>query len=213
MPDLTPSEPFRPDPKVVVGLGDSTTAGTPGFRSPVEAPPRGEGDPRSQYAWWLARAEPHWRVLNHGVNRQRTEAIAARFDRDVLAHRPDAVILLAGVNDVYDGDAPAAIAARLDALYARARSARLPVVACTILPFDTATPAHVQAIDVVNAWIRRAAADTPGLTLCDTHAAVRHADDPHRLDGSPDGLHPSVDGYRRMAEALAPAVHAALRAR
>jgi len=37
MPDIT-----------IVALGDSTTAGTPGFKSPLEAPPAGEGDATSQ---------------------------------------------------------------------------------------------------------------------------------------------------------------------
>jgi lysophospholipase L1-like esterase len=34
---------------------------------------------------------------------------------------------------------------------------------------------------------------------------------PDRLRGSPDGLHPDTDGYRRMAEALAPAIARALK--
>ena len=37
----------------IVALGDSTTAGTPGFKSPLEAPPNGRGDETSQYAYWL----------------------------------------------------------------------------------------------------------------------------------------------------------------
>ena len=104
----------------IVALGDSTTAGTPGFLSPLEAPPDGAGEVRSQFAWWMRQAEPDWRVLNRGVNRERTEAIAARFDRDVLAARPDVLILLAGVNDVYDGDAAVDVQQRLAAMYARA---------------------------------------------------------------------------------------------
>ncbi len=40
----------------IVGLGDSTTAGTPGFRSPLESPPDGAGDETSQYAYWMRKA-------------------------------------------------------------------------------------------------------------------------------------------------------------
>src|SRR2546430_14448941 len=72
----------------IVGLGDSTTAGTPAFRSPLEAPPDGEGDPESQYAFWMVRAHPDWTVLNRGINGQRAAEIRARFDRDVLAVHP-----------------------------------------------------------------------------------------------------------------------------
>jgi lysophospholipase L1-like esterase len=98
----------------IVALGDSTTAGTPGWRSPLEAPPAGAGNEQSQYAYWLMRAHPEWEVLNRGVNGERSDAILARFDRDVIAARPRAVVIIAGVNDVYQGRAVHEIEANLD---------------------------------------------------------------------------------------------------
>src|SRR5437773_2662090 len=100
---------------VIVGLGDSTTAGTPAFRSPLEAPPHGAGNPESQYAYWMMRAHPEWTVLNTSI-----ESIAKVLD----------------------------------------------------IPF------------------------------ADTHVAVADPNALQRLRGSPDGLHPDVEGYRRMGEAL-----------
>src|SRR6266545_5112304 len=84
----------------IVALGDSTTAGTPGFMSPIESPPDGAGNVESQYAHWLMQAHADWRVLNRGVNGERSDQIRARFERDVLRARPDAVVIVAGVNDV-----------------------------------------------------------------------------------------------------------------
>src|SRR5262245_20380390 len=81
----------------IVALGDSTTAGTPAFLSPVEAPPDGKGDVTSQFTYWLGKAHPEWEVLNRGVNGERSDQIAARFDRDVRAAAPTAVIVIAGV--------------------------------------------------------------------------------------------------------------------
>ena len=77
---------------LIVALGDSTTAGTPGFLSPIEAPPDGKGDVTSQYAYWLMQWHKDWKVVNRGVNGERSDQIAARFDRDVLAHKPDVVV-------------------------------------------------------------------------------------------------------------------------
>ncbi len=62
----------------------------------------------------------------------------------------------------------------------------------------------------VNAWIREYAARHDGVTFCDTRAAVGAPGQPDRLVSSPDGLHPSPEGYRRMAAALEPAIRAAL---
>lgn len=87
----------------VVGLGDSTTAGTPAFRSPLEAPPEGRDNKESQYAYWMTKAHPEWMVLNRGINGQRTDDILARLHRDILEEKPDYVIVLAGVNDIYEG--------------------------------------------------------------------------------------------------------------
>lgn len=200
----------------IVALGDSTTAGTPGFQSPVEAPPDGAGDVTSQYAYWLRREHPEWEVLNRGVNRERTDQIAARFERDVLAHAPAIVIVIGGVNDIYDGFGPEHAIAHLRAVYDRAQEAGIAVVAGTILPFNSATAEHNDAMRRVNEWIRSQVrgpqvrgprAEFGGsLVVADTRAAVARADHPDLLASTPDGLHPSADGYRAMARALAPAI-------
>jgi lysophospholipase L1-like esterase len=197
-------------PRLVVALGDSTTAGTPLFRSPIEAPPDGEGEPRSQFAWWLMQAHPGWRVLNHGVNGERTDQIAARFARDVAAHRPDALIVIAGVNDVYQGRALEHVTTHLQRIYDRARDAAIPVIAGSIVPYNTATLAQNAAMHAINAWIAGAAAADPNVSFADTRAAAADPADIDRLSGSLDDLHPDVDGYRRMAEALAPVIARAL---
>ena len=196
---------------IVVALGDSTTAGTPLFKSPVEAPPNGQGDPRSQFTYWLMRARPEWQVLNRGVNGERSDQIASRFDRDVLAHRPTVVIVIAGVNDVYQGRQVEQVTAELRRLYDRAAAAGIAVVAGSIVPFNTATPAQNIAMRTINGWIVAQSGRASNLTFADTRAAVASVDDPDRLAGSPDDLHPDIDGYRRMAAVLAPAIETAAR--
>ena len=197
--------------RLIVALGDSTTAGTPGFKSPVEAPPEGEGDESSQFAYLLTCLHPGWRVLNHGVNGERSDQIAARYDRDVLAHRPDVVIVIAGVNDVYQGLTADHVIAQLQGIYDRARAAGIRVVAGTIVPYNTATSAQNAVMHEINTWIATAAAGDVCIVWADTRAAVADPADPDRLASSPDELHPDVDGYKRMADALAPAIEEVLR--
>lgn len=192
-------------------MGDSTTAGTPGWQSRIEAPPGGAGDETSQYAWWLMQAHPEWDVINHGVNGQRSDQVLARFDRDVLEQRPDVVVIIAGVNDVYQGLPAAHVIEQLAAMYARARNAGILVVAGTIVPYNTATAEQNARMREINAWIRRAAAGDPAMAFVDTRAAAAAADDPDRLFESPDGLHPSPAGYRRMADAIQPVVEGILK--
>lgn len=195
--------------KTIVCLGDSTTAGTPLFKSPAEAPPDGDGDERSQFSYWLHLAHPDWNVLNRGVNGERSDQIAARFAHDVLTAVPDVVVIIAGVNDVYQGRLVAHVTEHLDGMYARAREAGLPVVAGTIVPYNTATPDQNARMRAINNWIRQQA--SAGLSVVDTRVAVAAPDDPDKLASSPDELHPDVDGYRRMALALEPAIASILR--
>ena len=208
---LTDAMADAPAPKVpIVALGDSTTAGTPAFQSPLEAPPNGAGDERSQFAYWLMQQHPDWQVLNRGIDGQRTDEILARFERDVLTNHPRVVIILAGVNDVYQGVRADAVTRRLREMYDRAERASIPVIALSIIPYNTATRAQNAEMHDINAWIAKQADADTRVTFVDTRAAVARPGNPDALEASPDGLHPDVNGYRRMAEAIEPALAAVL---
>jgi lysophospholipase L1-like esterase len=205
----------------IVALGDSTTAGTPAFKSPIEAPPNGSGNVESQYAYWLMQAHPNWHVLNRGVNGERSDQIRARFARDAASCRggpgcppdqmtPAVVVIIAGVNDIYQGRIAESVERELEVMYNAARAANIAVVAGSIIPFDTASADQNARMHAVNDWIRAYAAAHADVVFCDTRAAVAAAGQPDRLVSSPDGLHPSPDGYKRMATALDPAIKRAL---
>lgn len=194
----------------IVALGDSTTAGTPAFTSPIEAPPNGAGNVESQFSYWLVQSHRNWDVQNRGVNGERSDQIRARFDRDVLRAKPAAVIIIAGVNDIYQGRSAASVERELEMMYDAARAARIAVVAGTIIAFNTATADQNARMHAVNDWIRGYAARHADVVVCDTRAAVAAAGQPDRLVSSPDNLHPSPEGYKLMAAALEPAVKAAL---
>ena len=195
----------------IVAMGDSTTAGTPGWKSRVEAPPTGSGDQTSQYAYWLMQAEPEWEVINQGVNGERSDQILARFDRDVIAHRPAAVVIIAGVNDVYQGRPVTHVVDQLRSMFEKARRSGIPVIAGTIIPFNTATPDQNARMHEINAWIRTTADTDPAIEFVDTRAAAAADGNLDRLFESPDELHPSAAGYRRMAEAIHSVLHGVLK--
>ena len=195
----------------IVALGDSTTAGTPGFQSPLEAPPNGRGDETSQYAYWLMKAQPDWEVLNRGVNGERSDQIAARFARDVLDLSPVAVVIIAGVNDVYQGRAADHVTGHLRRMYDLAAHAGIRIVAGTIVPYNTATADQNDRMHRINDWIRQQVKADPSVAFVDTRAAVAAPGHPDRLAESPDGLHPSPKGYRQMAEAIQPVLEGTLR--
>jgi lysophospholipase L1-like esterase len=194
----------------IVALGDSTTAGTPGYKSPIEAPPNGSGNVESQYSYWLMRARPDWQVLNRGVNGERSDQIRARFERDAAQPKPAVIVIIAGINDIYQGRSAESVEMELEKMYDAARALQAVVVAGTIIPFNTASPDQNARMHAVNDWIRvYAVSHKDSLVYCDTRAAVAVPGQPDRLVSSPDDLHPSPDGYRRMAVALKPAIEEA----
>jgi lysophospholipase L1-like esterase len=188
----------------IVAMGDSTTAGTPGWKSALEAPPKGVGDETSQYSYWLMQAHSDWDVLNRGVNGERSDEIRARFDRDVIDAQPAAVVIIAGVNDVYQGRPADHVIEQLQWMFERARASGIRVVAGSIIPYNTATPEQNARMREINTWIRNQAATDPSIAFVDTRAAAASFEDPDRLFDSPDQLHPTPAVYRRMADAIGP---------
>ena len=99
-------------------------------------------------------------MLNRGVNGERSDQIRARFARDAAAAKPAVVVIIAGVNDVYQGRSAASVEHELEAIYDAARAAHITVVAGTIIPYNVATPDQNARMHAINDWIRGYAAES-----------------------------------------------------
>ena len=166
-------------------------------------------------------------VLNEGIggNRLLRDGLGpnalARFDRDVLA--PPGVrwlVMFEGINDIgtrlkareqgVNYASAADIIAAYEQIIARAKFHGIRVIGATITPYAGAGfywSADGEADrKTVNEWIR-----TSGQfdAVIDFDAALRDPKDPARLAAvldSGDHLHPSVAGYKVMAESVDPAL-------
>ena len=148
-------------------------------------------------------------LLNRGIPGQNTTQMLLRFEDDVVALKPTAMVLLAGTNDLraYEGD-PAAAAPDIIARVARnvtamvdiAQGRGIQVILCAVPPIgtDRARLARDPATIVkVNAWLQ-SFAQSRELPFVDFYAVL--ADANHDLPGrlSVDGIHPNPEGYRLM---------------
>jgi lysophospholipase L1-like esterase len=80
-------------PLTIVAIGSSSTAGAGASAPQFSYPSRLEAE--------LAKRLPvPVRVVNRGVNGEQTQEMLGRFDRDVLAEKPDLVIWQVGANTV-----------------------------------------------------------------------------------------------------------------
>src|SRR5262249_26756372 len=113
----------------LVAMGDSTTAGTPAFKSPREPPPHGDCAVTSQSAYCSMNTQAAGEFLTQGINAQRSDDIAARFDADAIANLPTLFLISAGVNLVYQGSPADPVTTLLAAMYRRPHAAGIRVVA------------------------------------------------------------------------------------
>lgn len=174
-----PSPPPAGDPSrhLIVFLGDSITAG---YTLPREqAFPHLVGE---------ALGVP---VRNAGVNGDTTAGALARLQADVLAWRPRVVVVELGANDFFRRLPVAGTLANLEAIVRRVRQDGAAAVLVHIRLGLLADPylegyrelARREGALLVEDFLGEIPR-TPGLTL--------------------DGLHPSAEGHRRLAERLRP---------
>ena len=119
-------------------------------------------------------------------------------------------MLIAGVNDVYQGGTAAHVIQQLRWIYDRAASEGVRVIAGTIIPYNTATPDQNARMREINDWIRRQADGGHAPAFVDTRAAVAAPGTPDMLSETGDQLHPSPAGYRAVAEAIRPVIERVL---
>jgi len=163
--------------------------------------------------------------VNRGISGQTTPQMLIRFRPDVIALKPDVVVILAGTNDIAGNTGPMTLEAiedNLTSMVELARAHRIRVVLASVMPVsDYEKTAEGQPriqtlrrppekIKALNEWMRMYAAQNK-LTFLDYYSAM--VDDKGFLKDelSNDGLHPNEKGYEVMGPLAEEAIARALK--
>ena len=176
--------------------------------------------------WLLERPIAGYRMINKGVNGQQSFEMLARFERDVLVLRPNAVIIWGFINDIFRSDP-----SQIDQTLRKTRESILSMVELArkagIMPI-LATEVTVRSKDgwveafesligkalgkssyqdyinghvvETNRWIRDTAT-RDGILLLDLEAVLADQQGLRRKEFSqPDGSHISKRGYEALTQ-------------
>lgn len=173
--------------------------------------------------WRLEEYFPGKPYINRGISGQTTSQMVLRFQQDVIALHPAAVVILAGTNDIAGNTGPI----RIEDIEANFSSLAELVAANGIkLVFSSVTPVHnytpqaqeffaarpPQKILALNQWLRLYCG-AHGCTYLDYFSSM--VDDRGLLqkDLAEDGLHPNKAGYRIMSRLAEDAIQKTLKNR
>lgn len=186
---------------LVATLGDSITAGSPGYDpDPRLRETLGFGkDERSQWQHWAARRDPRLEFRNCGVYGERTDEIAARLDG--CAHGAAVLVVQGGINDIAQGRPVGPAAENLRRMVRRGRALGLRVAVAELLPWNNGWPHADPEIRLLNGLIRKLGREE-GVPVLPFYETLEDPDRPGRMRErwTTDGDHPSVEGYRRLGE-------------
>ncbi|MGH7233487.1 MAG: SGNH/GDSL hydrolase family protein [Nitrospiraceae bacterium] len=194
------------DPPLIICFGDSLTAG---YQSPTPACPVLRETP---YGVRLQeRLGSSARVAVSGVCGEVTGEMALRFPSDVLARRPDSVVILGGTNDLGGNAEPSEIMRNLLHMYGQAVAAGIRPVAVTVpsIRIEASTKAshqflrdHLARRQALNSSISEYCAQQ-GIPCVDLFTATVEKDTLClAAPFSNDGLHLTTDGYATLADLL-----------
>ena len=141
--------------------------------------------------------------VNRGIAGQTTTQILARFLADVVALRPQGVVVLAGSNDIASGMTPSAIADNLVMMGDVAKAHSVQPVFAALLPAsgEAAKARTPEAIQKVNNWMRDYCI-RENFIFIDYYTAMADEKGMMKADLSDDGLNPNARGYRVMSPIL-----------
>ncbi|MEP7307131.1 MAG: GDSL-type esterase/lipase family protein [Acidobacteriota bacterium] len=203
---VPPPPPPRLSATVFVCFGDSMTEGS-NVNRPTFIPSPPNSYPADVLTLLAGRyTTQRLTVLDEGVSGEKVSEGRFRLPRVLTSDRPDALLLLEGVNDLNENgvDGIARAISGLQAMIRNARDNGVVVFLATIPPqrpggFRAYTPTLVEPL---NDRIR-ALAPAEGAVLVDVY---------HDFNGDvvgllqDDGLHPNAAGYLRMAQSFFAAI-------
>jgi lysophospholipase L1-like esterase len=186
---------------VVAALGDSITAGSPGY-DPSHLRQKllgAAGDVQSQWEYWAQQKDPRLRFRNCGVFGERTDEIARRL---LACERgADVLVVQGGINDIVQGRPVAEAAANLRRMVERGKKLGLHVEVAEVLPWNNGYPTAAPKILALNRLIH-SFARAERVRVLPFYAVLDDPAKPGRMKDAwtADGDHPSVEGYRRLGE-------------
>jgi lysophospholipase L1-like esterase len=191
-----------PEPTTLVAtLGDSITAGSPGFDpDPQMREVLGFGaDEKSQWQYWAQKADPDLSFRNCGVYGQRTDEIALRLDD--CAKDAKVLIVQGGINDIAQGRSVEKAAENLRRMVGRGKALDLKVALVDLLPWNNGYPEADPKIRRLNELIHGIAKDEQ-VPVIPFYSTLEDPTRPGRMreEWTSDGDHPSVEGYRLLGE-------------
>ena len=154
--------------------------------------------------------------IGRGISGQTTPQMLVRFQQDVVALRPDVVVINAGTNDIAGNTGPSTVAMITDNLRAMAQlaeAAGIKVVLASITPaYDYPwRPGKEPASKVaaVNQWMK-GYCEGHGCVYADYHSAMSDEKGAMKEGLSTDGIHPNEAGYAIMEPIARAAIEQAL---
>ena len=162
------------------------------------------GDSITEF-WALADSFHGKPYVNRGISGQTTPQILLRFRQDVIALRPNVVVILAGTNDIAENTGPITLEAMEDNLTSMVELAKnhgIRVVLSSVLPASSYSwrpeIRPVEKIRALNAWMKDYAAKER-LVFVDYYSAMANEEHGLKAELSDDRVHPNKAGYALMA--------------
>jgi lysophospholipase L1-like esterase len=170
--------------------------------------------------WPLGRFFPGKPYVNRGISGQTTPQMLVRFRQDVIGLRPQAVVILAGTNDIAGNTGPMTldeIEANYASLAEMARLHGIRVVLSSVVPVHNYTPQSELAfplrapdkIAALNRWLKDYC-QANGHVYLDYWSAMIDGKGLLKKELAEDGLHPNLAGYAVMAPLAEKAIERAL---
>lgn len=154
--------------------------------------------------------------INRGISGQTTPQMLVRFRADVIALKPEIVLILAGINDIAGNTGPSTLDMIKDNIFSMAELAKanhIKVILCSVLPaYDFPWKPNQNPADKVVALNRmiKEYAEANKMVYLDYYSAMANEQKGLKTAYSGDGVHPNKLGYQVMAPLAEKAINTIL---